>query len=117
MTSSAPLLDRPTLLDGAMGTALLARGLPAGALPETWLRSRPEELARVHAEHAAAGARVILTCTFNAAAPRLAAALPGVELAPLCRTAVALARRAAPGAAIAGDLGPTGLVAPGGAAD
>jgi 5-methyltetrahydrofolate--homocysteine methyltransferase len=110
------LLDGPALLDGAMGTALLARGLPAGELPEAWLEARPGEIARVHREHAAAGARVILTCTFNVAAPRLATALPGADVAALCRTAVALARRAAPGAAIAGDLGPTGLAPPGGPA-
>ncbi|WP_248357071.1 homocysteine S-methyltransferase family protein [Anaeromyxobacter oryzae] len=106
-------LDGPLLLDGAMGTALLDRGLPAGAPPEAWLAERPAEIARVHRAHAAAGARVLLTSTFNVAAPRLEAALPGADVAALCRTAVALARDAAPGVLVAGDLGPTGLVVPG----
>jgi len=104
---------RLTLLDGAMGTALQARGLPADALPEEWLEARPEEVTAVHAAHAAAGARVLLTCSFNAAAPRLAAreGLGGVE--GLCARAVRLAREAGPGLQVAGDLGPTGLARPG----
>jgi 5-methyltetrahydrofolate--homocysteine methyltransferase len=104
---------RATVLDGAMGTALLARGLPAGALPEEWLLGREDEIAGVHASHAAAGAEVVLTCTFNLAAPRLAERLGTFEPGPLARAAVALARGAAPGARVAGALGPTGLFGPG----
>jgi 5-methyltetrahydrofolate--homocysteine methyltransferase len=104
---------RATVLDGAMGTALLARGLPAGALPEEWLLGRGDEIAGVHASHAAAGAEVVFTCTFNLAAPRLAERLGAFEPGPLARAAVALARGAAPGARVAGALGPTGLFGPG----
>jgi 5-methyltetrahydrofolate--homocysteine methyltransferase len=102
----------PTLLDGGMGTALAARGLPAGAFPEEWLRSRPEAVAAVHAEHAAAGARVLLTCTFGCAAPRLEARLPPDEIEALCATAAGLARRAAADGLVAGALGPTSLAPP-----
>jgi 5-methyltetrahydrofolate--homocysteine methyltransferase len=100
------------LLDGAMGTALIDRGLPADALPEEWLLERPEEIAAVHAAHAAAGARVLLTCTFNLAAPRLDGRVPPDRRARLAATAVRLARAAGPGARLAGDLGPTGLYGP-----
>jgi 5-methyltetrahydrofolate--homocysteine methyltransferase len=106
------VLGPGTLLDGAMGTALLARGLPDGALPEEWVLSRPAEVAAVHAGHAAAGARVVLTCTFNAAAPRLEARLGQADIDAACRAAVRLARDAAPGATVAGCLGPTGLAGP-----
>jgi 5-methyltetrahydrofolate--homocysteine methyltransferase len=100
-------LASPLLLDGAMGTALIARGLPAGALPEEWLLSRPEEIAAVHAEHAAAGARLILTCTFSCAAPRLDARLGTAPVEELCRRAVRLARGASrPGGLVAGAVGP-----------
>src|SRR5689334_7008851 len=89
-----------------MGTELIARGLPAGAPPERWLAARPEEIAAVHAAHRAAGAEVLLTCTFNLASPRVdGEALPSVEA--LAAAAVALARRAAPGARVAGALGPS----------
>ncbi len=59
---------------------------------------------------------MILTCTFNASSPRLAAALPGSSAGPLCAAAVALARQAAPGARVAGALGPLALARPGDAA-
>ncbi|GEJ58384.1 homocysteine S-methyltransferase family protein [Anaeromyxobacter diazotrophicus] len=98
---------RPLLLDGAMGTELLAAGLPAGALPEAWLEERPEAIAAVHAAHAAAGAEVVLTCTFSLAAPRLRAAGVAAPVAELAGRAVALARRGAPGARVAGAVGPT----------
>ncbi len=95
------------LLDGAMGTALMDAGLPAGSLPEAWLLERPEAVARVHAAHAAAGAQVVLTCTFNLAAPRLEASGIDAGVGDLAQRAVALARASAPGARVAGALGPT----------
>src|SRR5512133_3499237 len=100
-----------------MGTALLARGLPARTPPEAWLRERPEEIGRIHAAHAAAGAGVLLTCTFGCASPRVEASV-GLNAVPsLCAAATRLARaEASPRSAlVAGAVGPTGLVSPGGA--
>jgi len=119
VSAPSPLSGGRWLLDGAMGTALQARGLAAGALPETWLRSRPDEVLAVHAGHVAAGARVLLTCTFNAGSTRLAASLGAAALGPCCVAAVALARRAAassPGVLVAGALGPPAVAVPGGPA-
>jgi 5-methyltetrahydrofolate--homocysteine methyltransferase len=104
----------PVLLDGAMGTALRAAGLPEGVPPERWLSERPQAIRAVHAAHAGAGASVLLTCTFNAASPRLGS-LPGGP-AGCCARAVALARMAAPQARVAGALGPLALARPGGPA-
>jgi 5-methyltetrahydrofolate--homocysteine methyltransferase len=95
-----------------MGTALLARGLPPEALPEEWLVARPDEVAAVHAAHALAGAQVLLTCTFNVAAPRLERRLDPGRVEDLCARAARLARGAAPGARVAGAVGPTGLAPP-----
>ena len=106
------MLDRPTLLDGGMGTALIARGLPPGTLPEEWLLARPDEIGRVHREHAAAGARVLLTCTFSCAAPRLEARVDPGRIEELCAVAARLARAASAGGLVAGALGPTGLAPP-----
>jgi 5-methyltetrahydrofolate--homocysteine methyltransferase len=107
------LLRRPTLLDGAMGTALLARGLPPDAVPEEWVLERPDEVARVHAEHAAAGARLLLTATFGCPAAAIARRLGAERIASLCAAAVHLARTAAEdGVLVAGAVGPTGLSIP-----
>jgi len=104
--------DGPALLDGAMGTALLARGLPPGALPEEWILARPHEIAAVHAEHSAAGARILLTCTFSCAAPRLDLRVDPARIEALCASAEQLARSASRGGLVAGAVGPTGLAPP-----
>lgn len=114
MSRPLDLRGAPLLLDGAMGTALLARGLPAGALPEDWLLDRPDEVAAVHAAHAAAGARLLLTCTFNAASARLTGRPAGADLARTCALAAGLALRAAGGGVVAGALGPAAVAVPGG---
>jgi hypothetical protein len=62
------------ILDAAMGTALLERGL-VGRAP-AWNLSRPEEVLAVHRGHVAAGAQLVLTNTFvGASAEEAAAAL------------------------------------------
>jgi 5-methyltetrahydrofolate--homocysteine methyltransferase len=94
-----------------MGTALLDRGLPPTVLPETWVVHRPWEVEAVHAAHAAAGAEVLLTCTFNLA--RLDLAGPGLDGAQVARRAVAVARSVR-ARAVAGCAGATGLTGPGG---
>jgi 5-methyltetrahydrofolate--homocysteine methyltransferase len=55
---------------------------------------------------------VLLTCTFNLAAPRLEERLGPAPVEELATRAVALARRAGTAIRIAGDLGPTGLFGP-----
>ena len=106
----------PIAADGAMGSALIALGLPAGMAPEAWLLTPAGAAAvgAVHAGHAAAGARVVLTSTFGASRVRLADGPAAGRTADVCRAAVAIARAAVPpGVLVAGDLGPTGaLLAP-----
>jgi 5-methyltetrahydrofolate--homocysteine methyltransferase len=99
-----------------MGSALIARGLPVGHPPEAWLLA-PEgaaAVAAVHAEHAAAGARIVLTSTFGASPVRLADGPAAGRVADVCRAAAEIARSAVPpGVLVAGDVGPTGsLLAP-----
>jgi 5-methyltetrahydrofolate--homocysteine methyltransferase len=113
------LAGGPVVVDGAMGTALMARGLPAGMPPEAWLLS-PEGAAAVgeiHAGHAKAGARIVLTATFGGSPIRLADGPAAGRLREVCRAAARIARGAVPPAVlVAGDVGPTGaLLAPYGA--
>lgn len=60
------------LLDAAMGTALIDRGL-TGRAPE-WNLTRAEEVLAVHRSHVEAGADVVLTNTFAGASREEAAA-------------------------------------------
>ncbi len=110
------LLQQEKLLvgDGAMGSQLMAHGLPAGACAELWNLDRPEEIEAVQREYAAAGARCLLTNTFGGNAVALARHGLSDRLEEINRAAVRIARRAAgDGAAVLGDIGPTGaLLAP-----
>ena len=110
---------RPLLLDGAIGTELIARGLRVREeSPESWNLSRPDEVRAIYAAYAAAGAEAVQTNTFGATRPRLARFGLADRQREICEAAVRLARQGAPQAAVIGSLGPTGEnVALGGKAD
>jgi 5-methyltetrahydrofolate--homocysteine methyltransferase len=99
---------RPLLLDGATGTELQKRGMPAGVSPELWCIENPNVLAGVHSDYARAGADVVYTCTFGA--NRLKLGQYGEHDARSVNRRLALiAKQALQGKAlVAGDIGPTG---------
>src|SRR5207248_1431464 len=66
------LRSRTLLLDAAMGTALIDRGL-RGRAPE-WNLTRPTDVLAVHRSHIEAGAQLVLTNTFVGASAEEAAA-------------------------------------------
>jgi len=65
------LAEGPVLTDGAWGTQLQSRGLPAGEFPDLWNLTQPEKVADVARAYVDAGSRVILTNTFGANRLRL----------------------------------------------
>jgi len=100
------------LLDGGLGTELIAMGLAQGQAPEWWVLERPEQVQQVHRAYAEAGSDVIHACTFGATPLKLhSAGLPG-RCEEVNRRAVELARAAAGDALVAGDIGPTGVMFP-----
>lgn len=114
------LAERDCLIaDGAMGTALFARGLDPQVAPETWLIERPDDVRAVHRGFVEAGADVILTNTFGANEARLARSDLAERMADLNGVAVGLARDAAASTerpvVVAGSVGPMGQMI--GAAD
>ena len=52
--------------DGAWGTELMARGLPAGQAPESFALERPEVLEEIARLYLDAGADLVTTDTFGA---------------------------------------------------
>lgn len=110
---AARLRDAPLLLDGGLGTLLMAAGLAKGSAPERWNLERPDVIRQVHRSYVEAGSDLIHANTFGASPPKLAAGGLAGRCGEICARAVALAREAAAGAAlVAGDLGPTGLLRP-----
>ena len=55
-----------TLLDGAIGTELLLRGMPLGVSMELWCRDHPDVLLALYQEYIEAGAQALRTATGSA---------------------------------------------------
>lgn len=100
--------DKILILDGAMGTMLQQRGLPAGAQPELLSLTCPELLESIHREYIDAGSRVIYANTFGANSLKLAKT--GHTPDEVISAAIAAAKRAAEGTEtlVALDIGPLG---------
>ncbi len=96
-----------TILDGAMGTQLQARGLQPGEIPELWNVTHPADIRAIHEAYLAAGADIIYTNTFGANRAKYHGDEP---LEKIIRAGVTLAKAAAEPyhARVALDVGPTG---------
>lgn len=97
--------------DGAVGTMLIAAGLPLGQAPERWTLERPDLLRDIARQYLDAGADLLTTNTFGASPLRLRAHGLENETDTLNVRAAEIAREAAAGRAyVAGSVGPTGLL-------
>ena len=110
MNVLAYVKDNTLVLDGGMGSLLLARGMRRDERSESWNLSHPEVVKSIHRSYFAAGSNVVLTNTFGA---------NGLfhddeELGRIVAAAVALAKDAARESTapqekfIALDIGPCG---------
>ena len=57
---------KPIFLDGATGTNLLRRGMPAGVCPEKWILEHKEIMIGLQREFIEAGSTIIYAPTFSA---------------------------------------------------
>lgn len=98
--------------DGATGTNLQRRGLPAGTPPDEWVFDNPEQVLGLHRDFVQAGSNIILTNTFGASSLRLRNSKYADRAVELNQRAVELARQAAEpyGVFVAGSLGPVGAL-------
>ncbi|MCC2846939.1 homocysteine S-methyltransferase family protein [[Clostridium] innocuum] len=107
--NSVGIENRIQFLDGAMGTQLQAKGLPAGASPELFMMEHGEVIEEVHAAYIDSGSDIIYTNTFGANAKKLSKSQYTVE--DIITRAVQLAKSAAKrkaGVRVALDIGPIG---------
>ena len=74
--------------DGAMGTMLQARGLKAGAFPETYNLTHPEIVLAIHKAYVEAGADVVTANTFGANPFKM----KGVDVAEVITRGVEIAK-------------------------
>src|SRR3972149_1584460 len=108
----AALATRVLVSDGAMGTVLRDRGVPADDCLERANLDRPAMVRQLHREYIAAGADLVQSNTFGANRVRLAAYGLEGRVADLNRRGVEIAREAIAIAGrpvfCAGDVGPLG---------
>ena len=107
------IAKRVVLLDGAMGSELIARGLSAGTPSENWNVTNPEKVADIHKNYYSAGADAVITNTFGGTYAKLAALKHEKHIEEYNIKAVEIARSVCPeGKFVGGDIGPTGLFLP-----
>lgn len=104
------LAERCLVSDGATGSNLQQQGLTIGEPGEKWVLDNPTGVLKLHTDFVAAGADILLTCTFGASEFLLDQhhLLPHQE--KIVTDAVTLAKQAAAanGLLIAGSVGPLG---------
>jgi 5-methyltetrahydrofolate--homocysteine methyltransferase len=98
--------------DGATGTNLQQRGLPAGVSPDEWVFDHPAAIVQLHREFVEAGSNIILTATFGGTSLRLIGSQSEGRAAELNEKAAGLARQAAEpyGVFVGGSMGPVGAL-------
>jgi 5-methyltetrahydrofolate--homocysteine methyltransferase len=110
----ADRLPSRTLLDGGVGTELIASGLVRDVdCPDAWNLDRPDVVRDIHQAYFAAGADAVQTNTFGATRLRLVSFGRQAEVRRLNLAGALLAREVRPtGRLVIGDLGPTGALPP-----
>lgn len=99
--------------DGAIGTLLLAEGVPLERCFEELCVSDPDRIRTIHEQYIGAGARVIKTNTFGANAVRLERFGMESRVAEINHAAARIAKKAASpkDVHVAGSVGPLGISA------
>jgi methionine synthase / methylenetetrahydrofolate reductase(NADPH) len=109
--------DRPVLADGAMGTVIIARGVPISRCFAELNLSDPGLILSIHQDYLQAGAEILETNTFGANRFRLAKYGLAGNVAEINAAGVRIARQAADrmkekqagSALVAGTVGPLGV--------
>ena len=98
-------MNKITLLDGAMGTELMKRGVTTPRFPEQVNLTDPAAVQAIHRDYMEAGSRILYACTFGANPLKAR----GEAVAPVIGATLANARSAAgERAKVALDVGPLG---------
>jgi len=108
------------LLDGGMGSALIARGLEAGGCSELWNLERPDVVEAIHAAFLEAGSDVVQTNTFGGNTHALKRHGLADKMEAINTEGVSIARRAVERVTggrgrtrlVAGNIGPSGAMLP-----
>lgn len=99
----------PVYLDGATGSNLLKRGMPAGVCPEEWILEHREVLIELQREFISAGSNIIYAPTFSANSVKLKEYGMADKIGQMNAELVGISKEAADGKClVAGDITMTG---------
>lgn len=105
----ALIQDKPLFLDGATGSNLQRRGMPAGVCPEKWILDNAQIMINLQKEFVAAGSRIVYAPTFTANRIKLREYGLEGQIRQMNHDLVGLSKQAVGGAAyVAGDITMTG---------
>lgn len=105
----ALIKDTPLFLDGATGSNLQKRGMPAGVCPEQWILEHRDIMIDLQREFVSAGSDIVYAPTFTANRIKLREYGLEDQIAQMNRELVALSKEAVgENAYVAGDLTMTG---------
>ncbi len=97
------------ILDGATGTELVKRGMPAGVCPELWCLEHPEAFCDVHNRYISSGSNIVYAPTFGGNRCKLAEFGLESRLHEIVSQLVEISKENAGGRALVfGDIAPTG---------
>ena len=103
------LKSLPVILDGAVGTELQKRGMPAGQASSLWALEHPEVTKALFREYLAAGSNIVYAPTFTANRVSLAGYGMADRVEDINMRLVEYAREATEGKLpLGGDIAPTG---------
>lgn len=101
--------EKTVYLDGATGSNLIRRGMPAGVCPEKWILEHPQVMVQLQREYIAAGSNIIYAPTFTSNRIKLAEYGLDGQTVEMNKRLVAVSREASDGNAyVAADLTMTG---------
>ena len=105
MKSFEMLMKRsPILLDGAMGTNLIAAGMPMGCCAEAWMLAHADVVMDIQRRYAEAGSQIIYAPTFTAHPSRLKRYGLDEKAERINERLVQISRKAAQDCLIAGSM-------------
>lgn len=106
--------SKMVILDGGLGSCLIAEGMPQGVCPEKWMLENPDVLLKIQTAYANAGADILYAPTFTSNRPKLKEAgldqkleEINIKLVELCKKAAATANHKV---YVAGDMTMTGVM-------
>jgi 5-methyltetrahydrofolate--homocysteine methyltransferase len=115
--SKVPILqlvqERVVVMDGAMGSLLMSKGLPPGIPLENWNVTHVDVVKNIHLDYFNAGSDIVLTNTFGGSRLKLTAHKHGDKVEEYNQQAAEIAKEVCPEQGyVAGDIGPSGKFLP-----